>query len=59
LLETFPKSAQPRPEFGEGIRTIPVGRYIIVLRVEDAKVTILRIIHGARDLPRLLKPPRT
>jgi toxin ParE1/3/4 len=55
LLERFPKGAQPRPEFGADIRTIPLGRYIIVLRVTENKVTVLRIVHSARDLPRLLK----
>lgn len=55
LLRDFPESAQPRPEFGPGIRTIPIGRYIVVLRVALPKVIILRIVHSARDLPRLLK----
>src|SRR5207253_4542548 len=55
LLRQFPESAQPRPEFGPDIRTIPIGRYIVVLRVAPPKVLVLRIIHSARDLPRLLK----
>jgi toxin ParE1/3/4 len=56
LLERLPEGAQPRPEFGPDVRTIPIGRYIVILRVVGQKVTILRIVHGARDLPRLLKP---
>ena len=55
LLERLPESAQLRPEFGPNIRTIPIGRYIVILRVEGPKVIVLRIVHGARDLPRLLK----
>jgi len=55
LLNNFPKSAQPRPEFGRDIRTIPIGRYVVFVRVVVAKVTVLRILHSARDLPRLLK----
>jgi toxin ParE1/3/4 len=58
LLRHFPESAQPRPEFGPDIRTIPIGRYIVILRVALPKVIILRIVHAARDLPRLLKPLR-
>jgi toxin ParE1/3/4 len=54
LLERFPEAAQPRPEFGHDIRTIPIGRYIVILRVVVPKVTVLRILHGARDLPKLL-----
>jgi toxin ParE1/3/4 len=55
LLRRLPECAQPRPEFGPDIRTIPIGRYIVVLRAVTAKVIILRIVHSARDLPRLLK----
>jgi len=54
LLRRFPESAQPRPEFGNDIRTIPIGRYIVILRVVVPKVIVLRVLHGARDLPRLL-----
>ena len=55
LLRRVPESAQPRPEFGHDVRTIPIGRYIVFLRVTLPKVIVLRILHGARDLPRLLK----
>jgi toxin ParE1/3/4 len=56
VLRSFPESAQPRPEFGTGMRTIPIGRYIVFVRVAIPKVVVLRILHGARDLPRLIKP---
>jgi len=55
LLERLPEGAQPRPEFGPDIRTILIGSYIVILRVVVPKVTVLRIVHSARDLPRLLK----
>jgi len=55
LLERFPEAAQPRPEFGRDIRTIPIGRYIVILRVTTPKVVVLRILHSARDLPKVLK----
>jgi len=54
LLERVPQGAQPRPEFGLDIRTIPIGRYIVFLRVTMPKVVVLRIVHSARDLPRTL-----
>jgi toxin ParE1/3/4 len=56
VLRNFPESAQPRPAFGAGVRTIPIGRYIVFVRVEGPKVVVIRIIHGARDLPRVIKP---
>ena len=55
LLKRVPEAAQPRPEFGRDIRTIPIGRYVVILRVTQSKVSVLRILHSARDLPRLLK----
>jgi toxin ParE1/3/4 len=55
VLRRLPESAQPRPEFGNDIRTIPIGRYVVFVRVVVPKVTVLRIIHGARDLPRVMK----
>jgi toxin ParE1/3/4 len=58
LLKSSPQAAQPRPKFGHDIRTIPIGRYIVILRVTVPKVTVLRILHGARDLPKLLGKPR-
>jgi toxin ParE1/3/4 len=55
VLRRLPESAQPRPEFGPDIRTVPIGRYIVFVRVAIPKVTVLRIVHGARDLPRVVK----
>ena len=56
VLQTLPNSAQPRPEFGADTRTIPIGSYIAFVRVRGSKVAMLRILHGARDLPRIMKP---
>jgi toxin ParE1/3/4 len=58
LLESSPEAAHPRPKFGRDIRTIPIGRYIVIVRVTVPKVTVLRILHGARDLPKLLRNRR-
>ena len=58
LLKNYPEAAQPRPEFGRDIRTIPIGRYVVILRVTVPKVTVLRVLHGARDLPKLLESLR-
>jgi plasmid stabilization system protein ParE len=56
LLRIAPQSAQPRPELGTDIRTLPIGRYVVILRVQTADVVVLRILHSAQDLTRLLKP---
>jgi toxin ParE1/3/4 len=42
-------------DFGHGRRSFPVDPYLIVYRVVGAAVLILRVVHGRRDLPRLLR----
>lgn len=44
-----------RPELGEGIRGCPHKRYVILFRPSAEEVLIVRILHGARELPALLK----
>jgi toxin ParE1/3/4 len=50
-LRIFPRRGRLRPEFGPGIRSLPVSPYIVFYRVTDAgDVLIGRIIDGRRDL---------
>ena len=49
----FPHAGPPRPQWGESIRIALHGRYVIVYRVRDEAVQILRVVHGARDLDAL------
>ncbi len=37
-----------------GLRRRPFGNYLVFFRVEDSRVLILHIIHGARDYEPLL-----
>ena len=46
----FPHAGPPRPQWGEGVRIAVHGKYVIVYRVRDQVVQVLRIAHGARDL---------
>ncbi len=45
----------PRYEH-HGIRRRPHGNYLIFYRVEDDRVSIVHILHGARDYEALLFP---
>ena len=36
-----------------GLRSFPVGEYVIIYRVEDEDVMILHVTHGRRDLDAL------
>jgi toxin ParE1/3/4 len=38
------------PEYGEHLRSVAFGSYVILYEVEPEQITILRIVHGARDL---------
>jgi toxin ParE1/3/4 len=63
LLRTFDKKLQlalnspgmgePHPELGEGLRTLKAGRYIIFYREVPEGIQVVRVIHGARDIPTL------
>ena len=44
-----PGIGRERNEFGDGIRTLTVGRYVIYYRQATEQLRILRVIHGARD----------
>jgi toxin ParE1/3/4 len=46
----FPRAWPPRPQWGESVRITVHGNYVIVHRVRDEMVQILRVVHGARDL---------
>lgn len=54
-LADFPESGSPRPELGRDVRSIVVGRYIVVYRVGPDSVDIVRVVHGARELPALFQ----
>jgi toxin ParE1/3/4 len=51
----FPHAGPPRPQWGEGIRIAVHGKYLIIYRVRDETVQILRVLHGARDLDALFE----
>lgn len=43
-----------------GVRSRPVkgfGNYLIFYRVVDAGIEVVRVLHGARDLPTIFDPP--
>jgi toxin ParE1/3/4 len=52
-IAEFPHAGPPRPQWGEGIRIAIHGKYVIVYRVRDETVQVLRVVHGARDLDAL------
>ena len=41
-----------------GVRRRPFGSYLIFYRIEERRVSIVRIVHGARDYEGFLFPER-
>lgn len=53
-LAQFPYIGHSRDaDFGPGYRSLAVGEYVIVYRVENADALILRVVHGRRHLEAL------
>ncbi|MGO4814126.1 type II toxin-antitoxin system RelE/ParE family toxin [Cupriavidus sp. 2MCAB6] len=46
-----PDSYRRRPELGSDIRSCPYGNYVIFFTASDSEVTVVRVLHGARDIP--------
>ena len=44
------------PEIGKNVRSWIVGAYIIFYTQTEGTLLVLRIVHGARDLPVLFDP---
>ncbi len=51
-----PNMGRARDELETGLRSFPVGRYVIFYRPTPEGIEIVRVLHGARDLDALLYP---
>jgi toxin ParE1/3/4 len=50
MLAENPWRGKARHELGEGVRSFPVGRYILFYRATPEGIDVIRVLHGARDL---------
>ncbi len=56
LLATYPHVGRRRDEdLRPGLRSFPVGEYVIIYRVEADDVLILHVIRGSRDIEALFR----
>ena len=46
-----PLSYRLRPELEEGLRSCAYGNYVIFFSASKEEITIIRVLHGARDIP--------
>jgi len=49
LLRDHPRIGRLRPDIAAGVRHLVVGNYLILYRVSDDEVEIVRYVHGRRD----------
>jgi toxin ParE1/3/4 len=56
LLACHPHIGRPRDEdLRPGLRSFPVGEYVIIYRVEEQDVLILHVFRGSRDIEAILR----
>lgn len=55
-LASHPNMGRSRDELSEGLRSFPVGRYVIFYRPLPQGVEIIRVLHGSRDLNAIFNP---
>jgi toxin ParE1/3/4 len=53
LLSDHPHLGRPREDLRPGLRSFPVGDYVVVYSVKERDVMILRVVHGRRDMEEL------
>ena len=46
-----PRMGEARPDLGAALRQVVLGQYLILYQPTSDGVEILRVIHGARDVP--------
>jgi len=50
-----PNMGRLRDELADGLRSFPVGRYVIFYRPIPKGIEIVRVLHGARDLDAIFR----
>lgn len=53
ILGMFPEAGQARPDIGPGARALVEAPYVILYRLERNAARVVRVLHGARNLPAL------
>ena len=56
LLSKHPQLGRPRDhDLRPGLRSLSVGGYVIIYRIENRDVLIFHVLHGRRDIKALLR----
>ena len=54
LLSWYPEIGRKRPDIALDLRYIPSGNYLILYRVVEDYVEVVRYVHGRRDLRQVI-----
>lgn len=57
-LTSYPEIGRTRPEIRKGLHSVVTGYHIVFYRILGDRIRIVRILHGARDLPRQFEDPK-
>lgn len=49
-LAQFPLSGRDRGELAAGLRSLTEGNFLILYRVTETSIQLVRVLHGARDI---------
>ena len=52
-LRDYPQLGPARPEIAPEARKLVVGDYVVLYRIDDADASVVRVVHGARQLTAL------
>ncbi len=56
LLASQPGIGRPRDDLGAGVRSRVVGYHVPFYRTTTDTFTVLRVLHGSRDIPAVFGP---
>jgi len=56
VLATQPMMGRARNELAPGVRSLPVGRYLVFYVPLDDGIDVVRVLHGARDIDAVFNP---
>lgn len=55
-VSEHPLLGRPRDDVRPGLRGFVVGQHIVLYRVGDEEIEVLRVVHARRDISRLAIP---
>ena len=55
MLARMPLLGHERSDLAPHLRSLTTGHYVIFYRPQEDGIQIIRVLHGARDIPRFVK----